>query len=662
MKKLFSFTLLLWVAQHAFSQCWNLVWADEFNGSSLDATKWTPQTGAGGWGNNELQCYTGRTENIQVTDGLLKIIARSEAYSGANYTSARLRSIGKGDWTYGKFEARMKLPITQGMWPAFWLLPTENYYGSHPRSGELDIMELVGNQPARVYGTIHTINTSTNGVFTTGANYNLPSGNFNNDFHIFSVEWSPDTIRWYVDNQLYSTKTSANFNGNPWRFDRDFHILLNLALGGSWAGAPDATSNMPQMMEIDYVRVYQQNKDIKILGNALVEPYTEGVVYTLPNILGMTYNWSMPTGGSIVSGQNTPQIIADFGNTSGNVSCQISSTCGVTTLNKSIEVSGNIIKNLSFEEDFFYWTKTAQNGAIANFSINPNSAPDGSKFACLQSSSLGTLDWHIQLIQKNMNLKANEAYSIRFKAKSDVAGKRIRSSVIHETLFTGYAHNMINLTTGWQEYTINFTPPENAPISFNFDCGFDLGTFCFDDIYLGKTSNLNLILPVEIIDFQAVKNKEYVDLNWQVGYEQDILKYEIERSGDGISYEKVGETMAQGQAKYILSIPFMTHCKTNYFRIKTLDKDQSATFTPIKSVENDNIGVKIYPNPATEKLNIQSDSPYKRVWLTDTAGRIFNPELSPENTLLLRGIPKGFYQIHIIDELGTQTVLNFVKE
>ena len=663
MRYFLSIVTLLVANLPCFSQCWNLVWADEFNSTTLDASKWTPQIGAGGWGNNELQYYTNRAENVEVNNGLLKIIARSEPYGGMNYTSARLRTINNGDWTYGKFEARMKLPITQGMWPAFWLMPTENYYGSHPKSGELDIMELTGNLPARVYGTIHTIDNSTNGVYTSGANYNLPSGTFNDDFHVFSVEWSPDTIRWYVDNQLYSTKTSANFNGNPWRFDRDFHIILNLALGGVWAGTPDATSNLPQAMEVDYVRVYQQNQHIQIRGEALVEPFTEGVVYTLPPMSGVTYNWSVPTGASITSGQNTPQITTTLNSASGNISCEITSACGTTTLTKPIEVSGNIIKNPSFEENYFYWTTTAQNGAVANFSIiNSALAPDGARYANLQSSSLGTIDWHIQLVQKKMTVKANEAYTVRFKAKSDVAGKHIRCSIIHETLFTGYAFHTLNLTTDWQEYTINFTPPENAPISFNFDCGFDLGTFCFDDIFLGKTSTLNLILPVEIFDFQVVKSKEYVNLIWQVGYEKGVSKYEIERSGDGISYEKVGEVKATGLTNYSIAIPFMTHCKTNYFRIKTIDFDQSTTFSPIKSVENDNIGIKIYPNPALDILNIQSNSPYKKVYLTDASGRIFNPEKGSENTILLRGIPKGFYQIHIIDELGTQTVLNFIKQ
>ena len=181
----------------------------------------------------------------------------------------------------------------------------------------------------------------------------MPVGNFGSDFHTFSVEWKPDTIRWYVDNVLFSTKTSANFNGNPWRFDRDFHILLNLAVGGDSNGAPNTSTPFPATMEVDYVRAYQRNEDIKILGAALVEPNTEGVVYTLPQISNVTYNWSVPADATIISGQNTEQISVSWGNTSGNIACEINTACGITAIAKAVEVSSNIIKNPSFEDNYF---------------------------------------------------------------------------------------------------------------------------------------------------------------------------------------------------------------------------------------------------------------------------------------------------------------------
>ncbi len=663
MKTIFYLAVLLSTASQCSAQCWNLVWADEFNGSNLDATKWTPQTGGGGWGNNELQYYTARPENIEVSNGSLKIIARSETYSGSNYTSARLRSINKGDWTYGKFEARIKMPAAQGLWPAFWMMPTENYYGTHPRSGELDIMELFGLYPSRVYGTIHTINTATNGVFSSSAQYNMSVGNFGTDFHIFSVEWKPDTIRWYVDNILFSTKTSANFNGNPWRFDRDFHILLNLAVGGDSNGAPNASTLFPATMEVDYVRAYQRNEDIKILGSALIEPNTEGSVYSLPQMSGVTYNWSVPTDATIISGQNTAQISVSWGNTSGNVACEINTACGITLLEKAVEVSGNIIKNPSFEDDYFRWGKTAQNGAAANFNIiNSPTAPDGSKYACIQTTALGIYDWHVQITQQNMNISGNVLYTARFKAKADAAGKVIRCAVIHATNFTSYANQLFTLGTDWQEYTINFTPSANAPISFNFDCGFNVGEFCFDNAILSKTSNMSYILPVELIDFQAFKLKNTVKLKWQISNEQGVVKYEIEHSSDGINFEKIGDLKPNNSIEYAFETPLLPSIKTMYFRLKIIDSDRMVSFSKIQSIENEEIPIKIYPNPAKETLNIDTPKPMRRVWLTDLVGRIFYPVLSPKNELILRGLPIGIYQLHILDSNNQMTVLRFVKE
>ena len=668
MKTIFYLGVLFGTTSPCFAQCWNLVWADEFNGSTLDATKWTPQTGGGGWGNNELEYYTARPENIEVSNGSLKIIARAEAYNGSNYTSARLRSINKGDWTYGKFEARIKMPVSQGMWPAYWMMPTENYYGTHPRSGELDIMELVGILPSRTYGAIHTINSTTSSAFSSSAQYNLPSGTFGDDFHIFSVEWKPDTIRWYVDNVLFSTKTSANFNGNPWRFDRDFHVLLNLAVGGNWPGAPDATTPFPATMEVDYVRTYQRSEDIKILGAALVEPNTpqginEGVIYTLPQMSDVTYNWSVPTDASIISGQNTAQITVSWGNTSGNVACEMNTTCGTTTLLKAIEVSGNIIKNPSFEDNYFRWGKTAQNGAAANFNtINSPTAPDGSKYACIQTTALGIYDWHVQITQQNMNISGNVLYTARFKAKADEAGKVIRCAVINATNFTSYANQLFTLGIDWQEYTINFTPSVNAPISFNFDCGFNVGEFCFDNAILSKASNMIYILPVELIDFQAFKLKNNVKLKWQIANEKNVLKFEIESSLDGINFAKIGDLKPNNSIEYAFETPLLPSIKTMYFRLKIIDSERMVSFSKIQAIENEEIPIKIYPNPTKEILNIDTPKPMRRVWLTDLVGRVFYPVLSPKNELLLRGLPLGIYQLHILDSNNQMTVLRFVKE
>jgi beta-glucanase (GH16 family) len=241
---------------------WTLVWSDEFDGPDIDASKWSHEVNAWGGGNNELQYYTDRPANSFIENGHLVIQALKENYTGPegkrNYTSARLRTLNKGDWTYGRFEARMKLPYGQGLWPAFWMLPTDWVYGGWAASGEIDIMEIVGHQPNVLHGTIHYGGEWPNNVYS-GASYTLPAGDFSDDFHVFAIEWEHGEIRWYVDGIHYSTKNSWRTDSGapfPAPFDERFHILLNVAVGGNWPGNPDGTTIFPQRMEVDYVRVY----------------------------------------------------------------------------------------------------------------------------------------------------------------------------------------------------------------------------------------------------------------------------------------------------------------------------------------------------------------------------------------------------------------------
>ena len=241
---------------------WNLIWSDEFdqpNGSAPDPQKWNQQEGGSGWGNAELQYYTKAIENSFIQDGMLVIQAREEYMMGRNYTSARLTTQFKGDWTYGRFEIRSKLPNTQGIWPAFWLLPSHAIYGSGPAGGEIDIMELIGSEPGRSYATLHYGNPAEH----SSGWYDLPAGAaYSDDFHTFAVEWEPNEIRWYMDDVLYhsankwftSAKKDAKF---PAPYDQDFHLLVNVAVGGHWPGNPDETSVFPQTLYVDYVRVYQ---------------------------------------------------------------------------------------------------------------------------------------------------------------------------------------------------------------------------------------------------------------------------------------------------------------------------------------------------------------------------------------------------------------------
>lgn len=334
------------------AQCPTLVWADEFDGTTLDLTKWTPQIGDAcdmgfcGWGNNELEYY--RAENAVVSNGMLKIIAKPENFGTRNYTSARLRSINKGDWTYGRFEARIKLPIGQGIWPAFWMLPTDNVYGGWPRSGEIDIMELIGREPDRAYGTIHYGNPAPNNS-SQGNSFALNSGTFNDGFHTFAIEWELGVIRWYLDDFLYSTKTSSDIGSLTWPFNQRFHFLLNLAVGGNWPGNPNSSTVFPQTMEVDYVRVYS-GKFPHITGKRNVTNQAQNEAYTLNNIpAGSTVTWSAPAGATIASGQGTNSIIVNWGGTRGDLTATISNGCYNRVITLNVIVEAALARELSFE-------------------------------------------------------------------------------------------------------------------------------------------------------------------------------------------------------------------------------------------------------------------------------------------------------------------------
>jgi beta-glucanase (GH16 family) len=243
-----------------------LTWSDEFNGpagTAPDPAKWKHDIGGSGWGNNELEYYTDSTRNAAMDgNGNLVITARKENpanyqchYGTCEYTSARLLTAGKFDQAYGRFEARIKIPRGQGIWPAFWMLGNDIGTNPWPNSGEIDIMENIGREPSTVHGTIHGPGYS--GAGGLGGAYTLPNGQaFADAFHTFSVDWAPDSITWYVDGVQYVRKTPADLNGNKWVFDHPFFMILNVAVGGYWPGYPDGSTVFPQSMLIDYVRVY----------------------------------------------------------------------------------------------------------------------------------------------------------------------------------------------------------------------------------------------------------------------------------------------------------------------------------------------------------------------------------------------------------------------
>lgn len=211
-------------------------------------------TGNNGWGNNEQQFYTDRPENIIVEGGMLKITARRELYLGSSFTSARITSKGKYEKKYGRIEARIKMPLGRGLWPAFWMLGANIDEVSWPQCGEIDIVEYLGSNPISMFGTVH--GPGYFGGESISKNYTLKTGRFDNEFHVYGIEWGENYINFYVDDALYHRVTPSDVPGE-WVFNQPYYMILNMAVGGNLPGPPNDQTAFPQTMWVDYIRVYE---------------------------------------------------------------------------------------------------------------------------------------------------------------------------------------------------------------------------------------------------------------------------------------------------------------------------------------------------------------------------------------------------------------------
>jgi beta-glucanase (GH16 family) len=235
-----------------------LVWSDEFDtpfseDSQVDPGTWTARDGPG----FRSEQYTSNTANVRVADGRLLLEARYDAEQDPLYTSGLIHTHNKRHWTYGRIDVRAKLPIGRGTWPAIWMLPTEEHYGGWPGSGEIDIMEHFGEGPTTVFGTVHTKAFNWRNTPPNGHGSSIVVSTAETEFHIYTVEWSPDRIDFYVDNDKFHTFPNQSGNWEQWPFDRPFYLLLNVTVGGTEAGIDNEA--FPATMEIDYVRLYKKD-------------------------------------------------------------------------------------------------------------------------------------------------------------------------------------------------------------------------------------------------------------------------------------------------------------------------------------------------------------------------------------------------------------------
>lgn len=298
------------------SQTWEMVWNDEFDSTAVNTQKWNFDIGNGceinlcGWGNNEKEYY--RKENVSLSNGLLTITAKQEKFNTFNYTSGRINSSGKASWKYGKFEARIKMSKGQGLWHAFWMLPQDQVYGGWPRSGEIDIMEYMGQKPGMIQATIHYGDPWPNNKYSYSQKF---ASDFSTDFHTYTVIWEEEKLEFYVDSTLIGVKTPQTIAPYKWPFDQRFYFIINTAVGGNLTDNYINNAILPGYMQVDYVRVYKWKTEfdsVQVKGPQSVCNGDTTYLYTATKGKNWIYTWTVPVGGKIVKGQGTDSLTVDL--------------------------------------------------------------------------------------------------------------------------------------------------------------------------------------------------------------------------------------------------------------------------------------------------------------------------------------------------------------
>jgi beta-glucanase (GH16 family) len=661
--KLFvAFIGLLIINSTVLAQCYELFWADEFNYTGHpDPKVWTQETGGGGWGNNEIQYYTGNDlENAKVENGFLTITALEKSLGGRDYTSARLVSRGKFNFQYGKIEARIKTPYGQGIWPAFWMMGESITQVGWPACGEIDILELIGGggngRDNTAYGTAHWDN---NGSYAShGNNIKLATGIFADTFHVFSVEWTPSILRWYMDDKLFHTLniTSSGLS----EFHQDFFLLLNLAVGGNWPGYPDETTVFPQTMEVDYVRIYKNASEIRemeISGETSFSKKARNKTFSLPYSDGWTYDWSVPDDAEIVIGQDSSDMTVNWGCEEGEVACQVIGICDTFLFSKQIitetSIQGPMFVDSNEDDVLFHidslgestllWTIPDDATIVEGQGTDSLIVQWGEKFEAISlniSNSCGDNTYYFEAIKRGQYpypdinsphpipgiIDATEfdygGPGIAFKdLSSGNSGDGPRQDTHVDTEYKdGGSPNVGWINTGeWLEYTIQVDSASHYDIEARVATDNASGgpfSFWFNDVELlstPKVSNTGGWDKFKTIDAGRV----YLT-------PQDTLMR--------INFDAGGFNMGE--------LTFTAYAEP---------------ITDTVSVENMKSQIRIYPNPANSQLNIKSEMPILECVINDLNGRVLFERKNIAETKIsydVSSLPGGMYMVMIKTEMG----------
>jgi len=702
LKCLFTAVFLLSLSNKSQAQCPTLVWSDEFNGTQVDLSKWTFDTGTGcdialcGWGNNELQYY--QANNATVSNGILSITAKKERVSSSSYTSARMKSLLKGDWAYGRFEARIKLPTGAGLWPAFWMLPTDNFYGTWPASGEIDIMENISKTPNTVLGTLHYGSSNSTHQYT-GSNFTLNSGTFADAFHTFAVEWEAGKIRWFVDDVLYQTVTSSDISPNNWPFDKRFFFILNLAVGGNLGGTVDA-SIFPQSMQVDYVRVYASNA-ATISGPREVVNQASNITYAVANApSGSSFSWTVPTGATIVSGQETSSIKVNFGSASGNVSATVTSGCGTKQLNEYVAVQLPYFYQFSFVnfDSSGYAELTSSTGALT---VVSNPSASGVNTSALSAKYIRSSAEQYDLINyKTSGIKDASKYSTKAKkfyidvyTAAPIGTQLIlqleNSSVATSANYPAGRHSRYVGTTTvqnqWQRIAFELLDVPDATTSNTavdkIILLFASNTFTGDTYYYDNLGSYDANAGIaQGSDTQAPTAVTNLSSNTIAATSFNIAWSAAIDNVNVTSYKIYVNGILKGAtAQLNYSVTGLAKGSTNVVDVTAIDAAGNESAKSSITVKTNRTGLKVasvtdkkeqqiseitvYPNPVSEVLIVNNLSDNAVAELIDLNGRSVGKHFlsESENSINVSELATGMYMVKITANENTSTLKIFKR-
>jgi len=473
MRKLLILVLVT-ITLQAFPQKYVLVWSDEFNTPGLpDSTKWSYEEGM--LRNNELQYYTSkRLENARIEDSVLILEARKENFEGSDYTSASIRSKNTGDWKYGKFEIRAKVPAGKGTWPALWMLPTNNEYGEWPKSGEIDIMEYIGVEPQNIFYTTHFQGTGSSGHESSGSGATNSIQNPWEQFIKFTLIWTPEKMEWYANDIKYHTYAKPADDYRVWPFDKEFYLILNLAYGGNWGGyAGVDDSKLPHKFLIDYVRVYQL-QDTTGSFSLSIEPVQGGSVEISPQL--DVYPEGTEVTLTAIPNENNAFIRWQYLSGANPYTFIINKNTTITPVFNNIN---EVLSNNSFDNDWKPWTFYVENSQNSTYTAEVNNG----KFVIDITKSPG-VDWQLGFQELEIPMKKGK-YSLSFDVFADEPNSLLITISKNYPDWGAIVSKQVSVSTSDKNYVVPIEMPvddENTRLYFGI--GNFTGKFTIDNISL----------------------------------------------------------------------------------------------------------------------------------------------------------------------------------